>query len=420
MKKQNNLLQVIEYEPITIEKIREKNPQKAEKIFKELEDFAQENENLFLGYSKKGILKAQNYVGVIQTKSGFTLEILPKIAKDNKIILKKVEDKYQNLTNDEKVKEYSKEILIKMLKTLKNSPFKFSQKAHLKTKKLPLFEIFIEMFLNELDKLVKKGIKSDYITKTENQRFLKGKLKIKEQITKNFVHKERFFVEYDEYLPNRIENRIIKTTLKKLSKISKSYKNQQRIREFLFIFDDVSEIHNIKSAFSKIKNDRIMNYYQNVLLYSKLFLLNESFTPYKGNSVAFALLFDMNYLFESYVGDFFKKNYLNIKLQHKKHYLFDEPEEFQLKPDIVIDDGKIVLDTKWKIIKIKKDILQSDLYQMFAYASKYKNCEKVYLIYPYFGNVEFIEYKSEINGDKKIFKITFFDLINNKLKINPL
>jgi 5-methylcytosine-specific restriction enzyme subunit McrC len=397
MKKQNNLLQVIEYEPITKEKIREIVGNKAEKIFKELEEFTQENENLFLGYSKKGVLKAQNYVGIIQTKSGFTLEILPKIAKK---------------TNKEK----SKEILLKMLKTLKKSPFKYSQKANLKTKKLPLLEIFIEMFLNELDILVKKGIKNDYITKTENQLFLKGKLKIKEQITKNFIHKERFFVEYDEYLPNRIENRIIKTTLKKLSKISKSYKNQQKIREFLFIFDEIDEIKNIKATFSKVKNDRTISYYQNVLLYSKLFLFNESFTPYTGHSVAFALLFDMNYLFESYVGDIFKKNYKNVILQHKKYHLFENPQKFLLKPDIVINNGEIILDTKWKIIQEEKDISQSDLYQMFAYACKYEKCKKVYLIYPYLGNKFTKNYKSILNKQREIdFQFSFFDLLNSCL-----
>ncbi|SMC08412.1 McrC family protein [Nitratiruptor tergarcus] len=415
----NKIHQVIEYEPIKEELV-------GEKAFKELEAFAQDNENLILGYSRKGVLKAQNYVGIIQTKSGFTLEILPKIAKENEAILQHIQNdpnissKYQNLNDNKQVKEYSKEILIKMLKTLKNSPFKYSQKANLKTKNLPLLEIFIEMFLSELDLLVKKGIKNDYITKTENQHFLKGKLKIKEQITKNFIHKERFYVEYDEYLPNRIENRIIKTTLSKLIKISKSSKNQQRLRECLFVFDGIDEIKNIKSAFAKIKNDRTMSYYQNVLLWSKLFLLNQSFTPYKGNSVAFALLFDMNMLFESYVGDFFKKKLRKkkVKLQDKQYHLFDEPKKYSLKPDIVIDDGAIILDTKWKIIKEGKDISQNDLYQMFAYASKYKECKRVYLIYPYFEKIRVDILRTNICAEHKdvVVRAIFFDLIRNRLR----
>ncbi len=383
-------VQVIEYEPITKDKVDNR-------FFEELESFAQENENLFLGYSRRGVLKAQNYVGIIQTKCGFTLEILPKIAKEDN-------------------KELSKELLLKMLKTLKNFPFKYSQKANLKTQNLPLLEIFIEMFLDELAILVKRGIKNDYITKKENQQFLKGRLKIKEQISKNFIHKERFYVEYDEYLPNRIENKIIKTALKKLSRISKSSKNQQRIREFLFVFDEVGEVKNIKSAFTKVKNDRSMNYYQIVLLWSKIFLLNQSFMPYKGSTIAFALLFDMNLLFESYVGYQFRRNCKNVKLQDRRYHLFDEPKKFALKPDIVINDGKIIFDTKWKIIEEEEDIVKNDLYQIFAYASRYEKCKKVYLIYPYIDEIETTRYFVNFNKREVQFKAIFYDLVNNRLK----
>ena len=119
--------------------------------------------------------------------------------------------------------------------------------AHLKSSKMPLLEIFITMFLDEVAKLIQKRIKSDYITKEENLKFLKGKIKINEQIKQNYIHKERFFVEFQEFLSNRVENRLIKTTLEFLYKKSKTNKNQQRIREFLFVFDEIQKSHNIKN-----------------------------------------------------------------------------------------------------------------------------------------------------------------------------
>src|SRR5574344_802618 len=215
--------------------------------FDSLEKYVLENEKTaqYLKITTKNgfgkVLQAQNYVGVIQTKDGTTIEILPKI---------------KNATI-----EKSKDILIKMLKTLKNSPFKNLSVANLKSSKIPLFEIFISMFLEELTVLVRNGIKSDYISKEENLKFLKGKLKIAEQI-KN---------------------------------------NQQRIREFLFVFDEIEISHNIKTDFSKIKLNRQMKDYEQVLLWCKTFLFENSFSPYKGNDIAFALLFDMNLLFESFV-----------------------------------------------------------------------------------------------------------------------
>lgn len=389
-------LEVLEYETIDIQKINKvvNNNEKAKKIFKELEVFAQDNENRFLVYSRSGQLKPQNYVGIIQTKSGFSLEILPKIAQD---------------VNNNK----SKDILIKMLKTLKDSPFQYFQMANLKTKKMPLLEIFISMFLSEMENLIRKGVKSNYIKQEQNQTFLKGKLRYKEQISKNFIHKERFFVEYDEYLPNRIENRILKTALLKLFKLSKLSKNQQRIRVNMFIFEGVDTIStDIEAAFNMINLDRTLKYYDLPLKWAKIFLLEEAFTPFRGKTVSFALLFDMNKLFESYVGYFFKKRYENIRLQDKRHYMFDKPKSFSLIPDIVINEGKIILDTKWKVVSKMQDVSQADLYQIFAYAAKYQNCKQVFLIYPYIDQEFFQTMTMQFNEKSRDvqFMTMFFDL----------
>ncbi len=398
-----------EFEFLQYKSEKEKNHIKKES-FEAIEKFVLENETeQYLKITiKKGfgkVLQAQNYVGVIQTKDGTTIEILPKI---------------QNVDENK-----SKDILIKMLKTLKKSPFKNFNTANLKASKMPLLEIFISMFLEELAKLVQKGIKSDYVQKEENLKFLKGKLKISEQIKQNSVHKERFFVLYEEFSSDRVENRLIKTTLEYLYKKSKSNKNQQRIREFLFVFDEIRVSHNIKTDFERIKENRQMKDYEQVLLWCKTFLLENSFSPYKGDDIAFALLFDMNLLFESYVFDYLKKNsgFKNIKNQDKKHHLAYENQngKFALKPDIVIDEGKIIVDTKWKILSANKSnqgISQSDMYQLYAYGTKYETCEKLYLIYPKDTEIKENLYhyfdKKDENNKNLTLQVLFFDIENLK------
>ena len=377
-------------------------------IFDSLEKFVLENEKTaqYLKITTKSgfgkVLQAQNYVGVIQTKDGTTIEILPKI---------------KNATT-----EKSKDILIKMLKTLKNSPFKNLSVANLKSSKIPLFEIFISMFLEELTVLVRNGIKSDYISKEENLKFLKGKLKISEQIKYNTIHKERFFVQYEEFISNRVENRLIKTTLQFLYNKSKLNKNQQRIREFLFVFDEIEISHNIKTDFSKIKLNRQMKDYEQVLLWCKTFLFENSFSPYKGNDIAFALLFDMNLLFESFVYSYLKKssNFQDIKSQDRTHHLAYENGigRFRLKPDIVINGGKIIADTKWKILsedKAYNGVLQDDMYQLYAYGTKYDNCEKMYLIYPFDELIIKNSYNYFKNKELKL-DILFFDVYKKEFK----
>lgn len=384
---------------IEFEKFR---PEDDQDLFKAVDAFTRENfaavEFLKPGRDKKGdFLQAQNYVGIIQAKSGDSLEILPKI-HDN-----------DNSNNEEAV-ENSKKILLTMLKTLKSHPFKNINIANLKSLNLPLLEIFISMFLDEVSKLIKIGIKSDYVELEDNLKFLKGKLKISEQIRKNIVHKERFYVCYQEFSTDRAENRLIKSALEFLYRRSKSSKNQRLIREYLFVFDEISSSSDINADFNRLKLNRQTKHYEQALLWSKIFLQNKSFSPYKGNEIAFALLFDMNKLFESYVGNFIKKKRADVSLQHSEKHLVEEPKGFRLRPDIFLE-GEFIADTKWKIVKSKDDISQADLYQLYAYGKKY-DCGKLYLIYPKINGAKQEPMKFKYD-DKMQLEILYFDLEND-------
>ena len=343
-------------------------------------------------------IQARNYVGVLQTKSGLTIEILPKIADKNDA-------------------ERSKAVFIKMLKTLRNFPFKSSNLASLKTQNLPLLEIFISMFLCELEALVKKGIKSDYVALEENLNFLKGKLNINEQIKRNSIHKERFYVRYSEFLSDININRIIKTTLKFLYKKSNSSKNQQKIREILFIFDEVLECEDYKNFFAKLVMNRQVKHYEQTLLWCKIFLLGDTFTPHKGDDLAFALLFDMNALFESYVGNFIKKSFPGTILQHSEKHLVEDPKSFKLRPDIFLK-GKFIADTKWKIISSRDGISQADLYQLYAYGKKHE-CDKLHLIYPKIDDIRQKTMKFRYD-DEMWLEILYFDLEKDENNANLL
>jgi 5-methylcytosine-specific restriction enzyme subunit McrC len=342
------------------------------KVFEEVETYVLKSEDdgifaLVPGYKNSlgKVLQAQQFVGIIETKSGIVIEILPKITE--------IHSRADTIKN--------REVFLKMLRTLRSSPFKHLNTAHLNTQKFHLLEIFIAMFLEELTALVKRGVRQNYTQYTGNMSFLKGKLKLKEQMKKNSIHKDRFFVEYDEFSADIPENRLIKKTLKYLYAKSGNSKNQQRIREFLFVFDEVPTSQNIEKDFSQVFITRQMAHYEIILQWCRVFLNKESFTAFKGDSVAVAILFDMNRIFEDYVYSCLRKT-KNQKVlgQVATQYLVQEPKRFRLKPDLLIDDN-IVGDTKWKIIKKERDVSQADMYQMYAYSQKYERKE-VWLIYP--------------------------------------
>ncbi len=351
------------------------------------------------------IITAKNYVGIITMNDGTTIEILPKI--------------YSEIKDDDG--NYTKKLLINMLKTLRDAPYKTLQTSNVNIEKMNIFEIFIRMFINEVFYIVKRGLKCSYETLQENATFFKGKIKFSEQIKYNHSHKERVFVEYDVFNSNRPENRILKATLQYLYKHSISSKNRNDIKILLNSFGEIQASIDYKSDFSKYVPDRNMEDYTTALLWSKVFLMGKSFTSFAGSEVAVALLFPMETLFESYIATLLKKELgtkgYKVSSQDKKYHLFDDTDKkFLMKPDIVItrksDDSIFVMDTKWKILSESKTnygISQADMYQMYAYQKKY-SAVNVTLLYP----------KTENVSDKKIIEFTSNDNVTVKIKFIDL
>lgn len=359
----------------------------------------------FLKPIKNGV-QVNNYVGIIQTKSGLTIEILPKLYKHH---------------ND---KQEIRNLFIRMLKEAYNVKGKTFNSSHLDTSKNNLLEVYISMFLKESDTIIKKGLKLDYVKVQCNENFLKGKLKIKEQIQYNSFNKAKFYNEYNKYLANIPENIIIKTTLEYLLKISRNNMNIRLIKEQLIFFENVNSTYDFNDKFSKIKNNRHYKYYNQALEWANIFLNNSSFTSFKGNTLAYAILFPMEKIFESYISTLMKKyiKKYHVFNQDSKYYLFDNTSNnkgyYKLIPDIVLSNESttIIIDTKWKIL-IEKGPTQADLYQMYAYFTRYnhkKNSEinKVILLYPFSEDYDEKEFTSfDSNGEiSSLIEVKFIDL----------
>ena len=287
--------------------------------------------------ARKGIGKiitARNYVGVITMTDGTTIEILPKV--------------FPNQSEDA-----VKKLLIDMLRSLKDSPYKSLQTSHVNVEKLNIFEVFIRMFVDEVLLIEKRGLKSGYQTVQSNEAVFKGKLKVSEHIKYNVVHKERSFVEYDTFHIDRPENRLIKTCLLHLYRVSQSAKNRVDIKNLLNSFAEVSASADIAGDFEKCVPDRNMKDNATALLWCRVFLLGKSFSAFSGSEIAFALLFPMETLFESYVAQQLRKyldpNMFTVSAQDRSYHLFDSPRQFLMKPDIVVkrkQDGAVfILDT---------------------------------------------------------------------------
>ncbi len=371
-------------------------------FFEALKEFASHEKNYEILKIAKGgnALYTQQYVGIITTKQGDTLEIFPKI------------DMVKNDDNN----STSKTVLLKMLASLNPKAFRQYDNASLSAEKSSILEIFITLFLQELSKLVKKGIKHDYMPVEGNFPFFKGKLNVAKQIQDNLIHKERFYIQFDERSMNVTENKIIKSTLLLLNQISSNFQNKAQIVKYLAMFDNVSPSYNPPIDFKQCQFNRANQYYQKPIEWCKIFLAKNSFNIYSGKHIAYALLFNMQDLFEAYVTKYFEQNYSNVTSQKTWWHLLETPKLHPLRPDIILGDKNncIILDAKWKNYA-DKDFSSGDLYQLYAYGKKY-NTQHVCLVYPKskkFNQAELYQYDDSLN-----LHVLCFDCVDDTMEHN--
>ena len=343
-------------------------------------------------------IKTGRYVGTVQTKDGQVIEILPKI--------------YKASGQQEKDKNTCRKVFLNMLRHFTDIQARSFQNASLSTKKgFPILEVYISNYITGVEELVLGGLKKNYAQVGENQIFLKGKLDISHQITKNVANKARFCIKYNKFIEDIPQNRVLVTTLRKLMGDSHSTTNKARISALLSLMDGIPTSTNIENDLRIAgASNRLFSSYELLIQWSSQFLLNRGFTTFAGSCVNQSLLFQADRLFEDFIAYLFKKYTPSYKVdaQNTRYFLVDNHNGkgmFRLRPDILVESDEnapnyecVIIDTKWKAIdstRPDKNYLldMKDMYQLYAYGQKYRLGEsedkgkdvlpKLVLLYPY-------------------------------------
>ena len=132
---------------------------------------------------------------------------------------------------------------------------------------------------------------------------------------------------------------------------------------------------------------------------ARLFLGDRHQQTSAGQVDGYALLFEMNILFEEYVARLLARALartdLTVSAQggHRACLFEGETGRFRTRPDLIVRQGSrvaLIIDTKWKrITRIddpKLGVSQADVYQLMAYGRLY-NCPHVVLLYPHHGGL---------------------------------
>ena len=277
-----------------------------------------------------------------------------------------------------------------------------------------------------------------YVEQEDDLSALRGGLDITRQFTRHAVNPSRLACRFDELSEDTALNRVMKAAVVHLVRLSRSPANHQRLRELAFVYADVTDTPPPALQWHDAVIDRTNRAWQELLSMARLFLQSRYQTTTSGTGMGTALLFEMNKLFEEYIGRLIFRALagtdLTVSLQGGRLFCLTSEDSggglFQTKPDIIIRRAGAVIhviDTKWKRISSRIDdpkqgVSQSDIYQMMAYAQLY-HAPRLTLLYPHhhgLGSEERVHARHPVTGHETIIETATVDVVNGEKMLDRL
>ncbi len=310
-------------------------------------------------------IKANSYIGLIELPSGIKILINPKI----------------NINNLLYIISYTYDLV-----KIKN----FDERSI--TKNNSLVDIYILVFTNWLDLLIKKGICKRYQTEAGRLLSVKGKIKISDNLLKS----ANIFCEFDELTISIKENQILKATLLLILKMKiVSPEIQQRVLHYFRLLNNIENIQLSDSIYTTISFDKFNYHYKPLIELSKLIYKNCRLTDNSDNNIFSGFMGDMNKIFDKFVLKTLQQNLKHeiIKYSIKNDWAIPNNEFLpQICPDILIKN-KAIIDVKYYKTPFTSNnkLITNHIFQIVFYLQAYKIYNGI-LVYPEPDNFENIDY----------------------------
>ncbi len=341
------------------------------KYHEALSSFHQKGGSNYYSLEHRGI-KFKQFVGAMQIHD-LTIEVLPKI------------DREKGFGENDKTVWHG--LLLTMLKECKQLKPKSFQSASLKLRSNSILDLYLELYVCELEYLYHLGLIKKYRKNEGNKNALKGSIIFKKQIQENLVHAERFYTRHTIYDSQHLLHQILRQALELCDQLTSSGFLTDRIKRLLLCWPDGKRTPIYPALFKKFDFDRKSVSYKEALSIAKLLLLNQNPDIKGGGDNVLALMFDMNKLWEEFIYRRLKNHEedLGYKVYQQTYVDFwnSNLTTKRVKPDLILCYQKknIVIDTKWKV-PTDQHPADDDLKQMLVY-KLYYHADEALLLYPH-------------------------------------
>jgi 5-methylcytosine-specific restriction enzyme subunit McrC len=238
-----------------------------------------------------------------------------------------------------------------------------------------LVEVFAIIYLNILQKSLRRGLLLGYVRRDEAEPAVRGRVRFGDQARRRYGLPLPVEVSYDDYTADTEPNQLIKASLRRLSVLHlRSTGLRRRLAEMLAVFDAVSDTRFDRRSLPTFSYNRLNERYRQPLELARLIVQNTSPELRAGDVSTIALTFDMNVVFEDFIfaamGDSLSAfGEPAERWCHGRSVALDEATLLEPEPDLSLWRGGrcvFVGDAKYKVTG--KGAID-DLYQLLAYCT---------------------------------------------------
>lgn len=241
-------------------------------------------------------------------------------------------------------------------------------------------ELFVRLYLIEVEKLLDIGLIKEYVTEEENLYQMRGRPDFIKNLKHNYTFSHKLYCHYDELVTNVPENQVIRKGLELAHQFPLLKDTKKRLNRLRSEIEQWCESYS-GNEFPEFSYHRLNAHYERTHQLTAYLFQNLSVKNiYRFyNKSFFHLLIDMNVLFERFVITLLKRYlperyHVKSSPRVKKAITLNGKSYRDVEPDVVITDchlgRKLVLDMKYKNYA-ERDVATSDIFQLAFYAQYY-------------------------------------------------
>lgn len=242
-----------------------------------------------------------------------------------------------------------------------------------------LWGLIARVFYAYTHRAVGRGLIYDYVSTNDALPLVKGTIRVSDQMARRSVVPLPLEVTYDDYSPNIVENKILKTALKRVQMLPGI---QPDIRRYLRQLEiDFAEVDTLPrgSAVPHWTSNRRNLHYQPALKLARMILQSMSPSERTGEHSMLAFVVNLPQVFEDFLEAQLREYYRGIsgrivQVSAQNSSYLDREKLIKIRPDLSFRSaGQVVAiaDAKYKVGDLNKSASNNDIYQLITYCKHF-------------------------------------------------